>query len=163
MVYIYICACLLRHFFTKFGIAIGGGVSSEMKEPKLHKLGVFWANYCKKHPIWSKFENLVLFFRKWYTDGWEISLVKKKSDFRHPAGTSTYEFDGSNPPPRVLVPNPQIESQFFKPLYLGPKISPLSLYFFVPDRSLSPLLLPFWPHTYTKMKVEYPHPRVGLL
>ena len=27
------------------------GVSSEMKEPKLHKLGVFWANYCKKHPI----------------------------------------------------------------------------------------------------------------
>ena len=30
------------------------GVSSETKEPKLHKLGVFWANYCKKHPIWSK-------------------------------------------------------------------------------------------------------------
>ena len=29
-------------------------VSSEMKEPKLHRLGVFWANYCKKHPIWSK-------------------------------------------------------------------------------------------------------------
>ena len=30
------------------------GFSSETKEPKLHKLGVFWANYCKKHPIWSK-------------------------------------------------------------------------------------------------------------
>ena len=30
------------------------GVSSETKEPKLHKLGVFWANCCKKHPIWSK-------------------------------------------------------------------------------------------------------------
>ena len=27
------------------------GVSSEIKEPKLHKLGVFWAIYCKKHPI----------------------------------------------------------------------------------------------------------------
>ena len=37
----------------KFGIAIGGG-SSETKEPKLHKLGVFWTNYCKKHQIWSK-------------------------------------------------------------------------------------------------------------
>ena len=48
-----ICACLLGHFFTKFGIAIGG-FSSETKEPKLHKLGVFWANYCKKHPILSK-------------------------------------------------------------------------------------------------------------
>ena len=48
-----ICACLLGHFFTKFGIAIGG-FSSETKEPKLHKLGVFWADYCKKHPIWSK-------------------------------------------------------------------------------------------------------------
>ena len=31
-----------------------GGFSSETKEPKLHKLGVFWANYCKKHPICSK-------------------------------------------------------------------------------------------------------------
>ena len=31
-----------------------GGVSSEVMEPKLHKLGVFWANYCKKHPIWAK-------------------------------------------------------------------------------------------------------------
>ena len=30
------------------------GFSSETREPKLHKLGVFWANYCKKHPIWSK-------------------------------------------------------------------------------------------------------------
>ena len=48
-----ICACLLGHFFAKFGIAIGE-FSSETKEPKLHKLGVFWANYCKKHPIWSK-------------------------------------------------------------------------------------------------------------
>ena len=48
-----ICACLLGYFFAKFGIAIGG-FSSETKEPKLHKLGVFWANYCKKHPIWSK-------------------------------------------------------------------------------------------------------------
>ena len=36
-----------------FEIAIGG-FSSETKEPKLHQLGVFWANYCKKHPIWSK-------------------------------------------------------------------------------------------------------------
>ena len=48
-----ICAYLLGRFFAKFGIAIGG-FSSEMMEPKLHKLGVFWATYCKKHPIWAK-------------------------------------------------------------------------------------------------------------
>ena len=30
------------------------GFSSETKEPKLHKLCVFWANSCKKHPILSK-------------------------------------------------------------------------------------------------------------
>ena len=40
-------------FFMKFGIAIRG-FSSETKEPKLHKLGVFWANYCEMHSIWSK-------------------------------------------------------------------------------------------------------------
>ena len=71
-----ICACLLGHLFAKFGIAIGG-FSSETKEPKLHKLGVFWANYCKKHPLWSKLgaflskmvywwvENLA---KNWYRD-----------------------------------------------------------------------------------------------
>ena len=62
----YICASLLGSFFAKFdiGLAIGGG-SSETKEPKLHRLGVFWANYCKKHPLLIKigcfsFENGIL-------------------------------------------------------------------------------------------------------
>ena len=32
--------------FPEFGIAIWG-FSSGTKEPKLHKLGVFGANYCK--------------------------------------------------------------------------------------------------------------------
>ena len=55
IVYGYLCACLLGCFFAKFSIAIGDrGFSSETKEPKLNKLGVFWANYCKYHPIWSK-------------------------------------------------------------------------------------------------------------
>ena len=36
------------------------------------------------------------------------------------------------------------KNQFFKPLFL------------VPTRSLNPHLRPFGPHTYTKMKVEYP-------
>ena len=35
-----ICACPLGCYFVKFGIAIVG-FSSEMKEPKLHKLSVF--------------------------------------------------------------------------------------------------------------------------
>ena len=56
--------------------------------------------------------------------------------------------------------------QFFKP-YFFPKFSSLSPIFFpknqffkplflVPTRSLSPHLRPYGPHTYTKMKVEYP-------
>ena len=40
--------------FREIWYSDGGGVSSGTKEPKLHKLGVFWANCCKKHPIWSK-------------------------------------------------------------------------------------------------------------
>ena len=55
-VYVYtICACLLGCYFTKFNTAIGG-LSSEMKEPKLHKLSVFWANFGKKHPTWPKLD-----------------------------------------------------------------------------------------------------------
>ena len=50
-----ICACLLGFYFTKFDIVIGGFLS-EMKEPKLHKLGVFWANYGKNHPIWARLD-----------------------------------------------------------------------------------------------------------
>ena len=30
------------------------GVFIRDEGAQLHKLGVFWANYCKKHPIWSK-------------------------------------------------------------------------------------------------------------
>ena len=41
---VYVCACLLGCYFEKFGIAILG-YSSEMKEPKLHKLDVFCASY----------------------------------------------------------------------------------------------------------------------
>ena len=69
MVYgIHKCACLLGCYFAKFGIAIGG-FSSEMKEPKLHRLGVFLANYGEN----TRFEqNWALFFRKWYIDGWVI-------------------------------------------------------------------------------------------
>ena len=47
--------------------------------------------------------------------------------------------------------------QFFKPLFL-PKNQFIKSLFFVPDRSLSPHLQPFGPHTISKMKVEYPGP-----
>ena len=59
-----ICACLLGRFFVKFGTSIGG-FSSETKEPKLHKLGVFWVDYCKKHPIWSKLGAFLLKPKCW--------------------------------------------------------------------------------------------------
>ena len=52
MVYIYVPA--FWGTFSRNLVQRSGGFSSETKEPKLHKLGVFWAHYCKKHPIWSK-------------------------------------------------------------------------------------------------------------
>ena len=77
--------------------------SSETKEPKLRKLGVFWANYFNIVKSTQFGQNWVLFFRKWYTDGsvWNWAKKKKvqrKSDFRGPAGTSTYYFGESNLP-----------------------------------------------------------------
>ena len=56
-----ICACLLGHFFADFGIAIGG-FSSQMKAPNIHKLGIFWANDGKKHPILAKLGVFFFFF-----------------------------------------------------------------------------------------------------
>ena len=94
-----ICACLLGHFFAKFGIAIGG-FSSETKEPKLHNLGVFWANYCKKHPIWSKlgaFLSKMVYWwvrnlaKNWYRDS-QIFEVRQA----HPRTILVKEL----PPPR---------------------------------------------------------------
>ena len=43
---------------------------SEMKEPKLHKLGVFWANYCKKHPIWAKLGTFLSKMVYWWVSNW---------------------------------------------------------------------------------------------
>ena len=78
------------------------GVSSETKEPKLHKLGVFWANYCKKHPIWSKllgaFLSKMVYWwvgnlaKNWYRDG-QIFEVRQA----HPRTILVKE------PPRVTM------------------------------------------------------------
>ena len=98
--YTYMCLPL-GHFFAKFGIAIGG-FSSETKEPKLHKLGVFWANYCKKHPIWSKlgaFLSKMVYWwvgnlaKKWYRDN-QIFEVRQA----HPRTILVKE-----PPPRIVT------------------------------------------------------------
>ena len=46
-----------------------------MKEPKLHKLGVFFFFFFFFLPNVKSTQfgqNWVLFFRKWYIDGWEI-------------------------------------------------------------------------------------------
>ena len=80
-----ICACLLGHFFAKFGIAIGG-FSSKTKEPKLHKLGVFWANYCKKHPIWSKLGAFLSKMVYWWVENLAkigIEIVRFSRSSRH--------------------------------------------------------------------------------
>ena len=99
-----ICACLLGHLFAKFGIAIGG-FSSETKDPKLHKSGVFWAIFCKKHPIWSKlgaFLSKMVYWwvgnlaKNWYRDS-QIFEVRQA----HPHTILVKE-----PPPPVLPPPP---------------------------------------------------------
>ena len=68
---------------------------------------------------------------------------------------------------KISVPKPQIlqnfsskasnwaKIQFFKLLFF-PRNQFFKPLFFMPDRSLSPHFRPFGPHTYTKMKVEYP-------
>ena len=60
-----ICACLLGRFFAK-------------KEPKLHKLGVIWANYCKKHPICSKLGAFLSKMIYWWVENWlkQIGIEK---------------------------------------------------------------------------------------
>ena len=79
-----------------------GGFSSETKEPKLHKLGVFWANYCKKHPIWSKlgaFLSKMVYWwvgnlaKNWYRDS-QIFEVRQA----HPRTILVKE-----PPPRDVT------------------------------------------------------------
>ena len=63
-----ICACLLRCLFAKFGIAMGGS-STETKEPKF-KNWVYFEQIIVKS---TQFEqNWVLFYWKWYTNGWVI-------------------------------------------------------------------------------------------
>ena len=72
-----LCACLLGRFFAKFGIAIGG-FSSQTKEPKLHKFGVFCANYFKKHPIWLKlgaFLSKIVYW--WVGNNWPKIGIEK--------------------------------------------------------------------------------------
>ena len=50
--YIHMCACLLRCFCVKFGIAIVA--FSEIQEPKLHKFGVFLRTLLQKAPNLGK-------------------------------------------------------------------------------------------------------------
>ena len=75
-----------------------GGVIRDVGA-QLHKIGVR-ANYCKKHTIWFG-QNWVHFFENGILMGGKLGqkLVKRKSDFRGPAGTSTYDFGESTPPP----------------------------------------------------------------
>ena len=77
MVYVRICACLFRRFFAKFGIPIVGVFDIRDKGSQIEKLGVFWANYGKKHPIWA---NLGAFLFKmvywWVGNSAKIGIEK---------------------------------------------------------------------------------------
>ena len=65
-----ICACLLGHFFAKFGIAIGGGGFHQRRRSPNYINWVYFGQIIVKSTQFDP--NWVLFFRKWYTDGWEI-------------------------------------------------------------------------------------------
>ena len=78
--YTYICVCPLGYSFVKFGIAIRG-FSSETKEPKVHKLGVFGANYCKKHPILTKLGAFLLKMVYWWVGNWGKNWYRESQIF----------------------------------------------------------------------------------
>ena len=54
MVYVYVPAFGGTFSWNLYSNGVGGDGSSETMEPKIYTFGVFWANYYKKHPIWSK-------------------------------------------------------------------------------------------------------------
>ena len=75
MVYVYVPA-----FWVAFSLNLvqrSGGFSSETKEPKLHKVGVFWANYCEKHPIWSKLGAFLSKLVYWWVGNWAKYGIEK--------------------------------------------------------------------------------------
>ena len=43
--------------------------TSKAKASNLHKLAVFWVNYCQKHPLPA---NLDVFVQNCFTDGWQM-------------------------------------------------------------------------------------------
>ena len=96
-----ICACLLGHFFTKFGIAIGG-FHQRRRSPNY----INWVYFGQIIVKSTQFDpNWVLFFRKWYTDGWEIwqkigiEIVRFWRSGRH----IHVRFWWKNPPPPGLT------------------------------------------------------------
>ena len=90
-----ICACLLGHLFAKFGIAIGG-FHQRRRSPNY----INWVYFAQIIVKSTQFDpNWVLFFRKWYTDGWEIwqkiGIVRFSRSGRH----IHVRFWWKNPPP----------------------------------------------------------------
>ena len=111
-----ICACLLGHFFAKFGIAIGG-FHQRRRSPNY----INWVYFGQIIVKSTQFDpNWVLFSRKWYTDGWEIwqkigiEIVRFSRSGRHihvrfwwknpPRDTNIdcYEGHSSNYRPKVM-------------------------------------------------------------
>ena len=93
-----ICACLLGHFFAKFGIEIGG-FHQRRRSPNY----INWVYFGQIIVKSTQFDqNWVLFFQKWYTDGWEIwqkigiQIVRFSRSGRH----IPVQFWWKNPPPR---------------------------------------------------------------
>ena len=78
MVYVYVPA--FRALFREIWYS-DRGVFIRDEEPKLHKLGVFWANYCKKHPIWSKLGAFLSKMVYWWWEIWQKNWYRDSQIF----------------------------------------------------------------------------------
>ena len=59
------------------------GFLSPKKVPNLHKLGVFWANYClKKHPIWAKLGVFRTKLVYWWMLNWDKNKHSESQNFK---------------------------------------------------------------------------------
>ena len=77
------------------------GISSEMKESKLHKLSIFWANYCTVVKAPNLVKTGCFSCKNGILMGGKLGkkIVWRKSHLRGPTGTSTYDFGERTPPP----------------------------------------------------------------
>ena len=94
LVYVYVPAfwgAFLEIWYSDRG---GGSSDAETKEPKLHKLGVFWVNYCKKHLVWVKLGACFSKMVYWWVGNGVENWYRERQIFEiRPAGMHIHVYD----------------------------------------------------------------------